>query len=75
MTERLEAARSMRESAARLRQIARAETKLSAELLRIAEEIEEDAARVERSFRENHPRAANEDAGSAGRKAAGSAAK
>jgi hypothetical protein len=52
MTERLEAARSMRENAARLREIAETETKLSADLLQIALQIEEDASRVEKSFRD-----------------------
>ena len=61
MTERLEAARSMRENAARLRQIAKTETKLSAELLRIAGEIEEDAARIERSFHGTSPRSPDGD--------------
>lgn len=60
MTERLEAARSMRESAARLRQIAKTETKLSAELLRVADEIDEDAARLEKSFRDKPPTTAND---------------
>jgi len=61
MTERLEAARSLRDYAARFRRLAKTETTLSAEYLRIAEDIEEDAARIERSFRENPPRPANDD--------------
>jgi hypothetical protein len=61
MTERLEAARSMRENATRLRQIAKTETQLSAELRRIADEIDRDAERVEHSFMDNPPRPANED--------------
>jgi len=60
LTERLEAARSMRGHAARLRKIAETETQLSADLLRIADEIEQDALRVERSFMENPPKPANE---------------
>jgi len=51
----------MRENAARLRQIAETETQLSAELRRIADQIEQDAARVERSFIDNPPQPANED--------------
>ena len=49
MPERLAAARSMREHAARLREIAKTEIKFSAELLRIAAQIEEDAERLEKS--------------------------
>jgi hypothetical protein len=60
LTERLEAARSMRGNAARLRKIAETETELSADLLRIADEIEQDALRVEQSFMENPPKPANE---------------
>jgi len=61
MTERLEAARSMRESAAHLRRIAQTETRLSEELRRIADEIDEDAARLEKSFLEKLLKPANED--------------
>jgi len=61
MTERLDAARSMRESAASLRRIAKTETKLSAELIRIAEGIEQDAARLEQAFRAKPPMAANDE--------------
>jgi hypothetical protein len=61
MTERLEAARSMRENAARLRRIAETETALSADLFRIAGQIEEDATRVENSFTQNPPKPANDE--------------
>lgn len=37
------------------------ETQLSAELRRIADRIEKDVVRIEKSFIENPPRAANED--------------
>jgi hypothetical protein len=61
MTERLEAARSMRENAAQLRRIAETETALSADLLRIAGQIEEDATRVENSSTQDPPKPANDE--------------
>jgi hypothetical protein len=59
--ERLEAARSLRACALRLRAVAATEPRLSAELVKMAEEIEEDAARMERSFRDSPPRPANDE--------------
>jgi hypothetical protein len=55
-----EAARTLRECAANLRRIAGTETQFSRELIRMAEEIEADALRLEPSFRDNPPRPANE---------------
>lgn len=55
MTERLEAARKMRQDAARLRRIAQTETKVSDQLVQIAEQMEEEALRLERAFREKPP--------------------
>lgn len=59
--ERLESAHSMRNCAARLRLIARTQTHLSADLLKIADEIDQDAERLEKSFREKPPRPANDE--------------
>jgi hypothetical protein len=47
MPERHEVTRFMRESAARLRRVAKVETQLSAELIKIAEEMEAEAAELE----------------------------
>lgn len=59
MSERAAAARSLRESAERLRQIAAAgETKLSAELRRVAEDLIAEAKRLENSVREKPPNGA-----------------
>ncbi len=59
--EKLESARSIGCGAARLRHIATSETKRLAELRALSDEIEEDAAPVERSFRDNAPLAANHE--------------
>lgn len=59
--ERLETARSLRASAARLRLVAAKESGLSTDLLRIAEEIERDAMVLERAFREKPPSPANDE--------------
>jgi hypothetical protein len=63
MSERLEAARFMRESATQLRHIAASETvkTLSPELLRIADQVEEEAARLEQAFRLKPPTPANDE--------------
>jgi len=62
MPERLEAARFMRESAARLRNVAtQFETKLSAELIEIAEAAEAEAAKIEKAFRENPPKPSRDE--------------
>lgn len=58
---RLESVHLMRASAARLRLIAAKEPLISADLLKMADEMDEDAAYLERSF-ENKPRSpANDD--------------
>lgn len=63
MTERLEAARSLRRDARRLRQIAtETETKLSAQLLKLADNMDNDAKALEMAFRNKPPRVANDDA-------------
>jgi len=49
MPQPLETVRSMRANAARLREIAVVETQLSAQLLQLAKEIDEEAARLEKS--------------------------
>ena len=59
--ERLEAARDMRGCAARLRRIAETETHLSAELRKIADQIDKDAALIEKSFRDSPPQPANDE--------------
>ena len=63
MTERLTAARSMREGARRLRQIAtETETKFSAELLKLADDMDDDARKLEEAFRNKPPSTAHDDA-------------
>jgi len=63
MTERLKRAQVIRLGAERLRQMAAAETDRdhASEMIEIAAEMEENAARLERSFASNPPRPANED--------------
>lgn len=63
MTERIEAARSIRIGAERLRQLASAEAnqELASQMVEIAAEMDHHAAELERSFVTNPPRPANED--------------
>lgn len=61
MTERLEAASMMRQSAARLRKAAyEQEPRLAAELLRIALDLDKEAIELESAFRAKPPRPAND---------------
>ena len=63
MTERLNAARSMREGARKLRQIATdTETKLSAQLLRLADEMDKNARELETAFLNKPPKAVHDGA-------------
>ena len=62
MTERLEAARSMRESARRLRNVAyELEPRLAAELLWIALDLDKEAIELDAAFRAKLPIPANDE--------------
>ncbi len=58
MSDRLETARSIRIGAERLRQIARHETNsvLASEMRRIADEMDENAAHLERAYANDPPK-------------------